>query len=185
VFALGNYIRADGVKVEETTRKLETANAMRRLGVDSFAFVRAFYENQGDMVGQESLIRRVEEVIGGEKPDEVFVNLPSSNQDHNALHDATITALRPDRFGVKRIWAYEHTGNSWGPPPPSWGRCYVRLTEADIAAKLNALWEHKSQFEGRGPQHSSPKGAQKLAALRGSECGAEFGELLYLLREVY
>ena len=128
----------------------------------------------------------VETVLEWGQPDELFICLPSFNQDHQALFDATITALRPGRFDhIKRIWMYEYPGNSWGPEPPRGGRCYVRMGRHDLTMKLAALAVHKSQGFGTDHlQHVGMSGSQALSALRGSECSAEHAELFYLLREI-
>ena len=121
--------------------------------------------------------------IGVFKPTDLFVNLPSFNQDHRRLFDACVTALRPGAADwVPRVYAYEYPGNAWGEPAPAWGKVYVPLETDAFEAKLAAVRAHASQWEGREDTHVGPTGAAKLALLRGSECGARYAELLYLMR---
>jgi LmbE family N-acetylglucosaminyl deacetylase len=185
IFAYGDYVRADGPRVTFEGRKAETAEAMKLLGAEH-RFVEGFHENYGES-SRLKLTAMVETVLEWGQPDELFVCLPSFNQDHQALFDATITALRPGRFDhIKRIWMYEYPGNSWGPEPPRGGRCYVRMGRHDLTTKLAALAAHKSQGFGTDHiQHVGMSGSQALSALRGSECSAEHAELFYLLREIY
>ena len=185
IFAYGNYVRANGECVTFEERKAETAASLALLGADH-KFVEGFYENYGD-TGPSKLVGQIEMLIDTVRPDELFVCLPSFNQDHTALYRATITALRPGRADrVKRVWAYEYPGNCWGPEAPLWGHCYVRLSSEDFNAKMSALLEHASQgFGVDHARHVGMAGMCALAALRGSECGTSWAELFYLLREIY
>jgi LmbE family N-acetylglucosaminyl deacetylase len=185
VFAYGDYRKTDGTKVEFETRKQETFKAMEFLGVEDCCFVEGMHENWGDRVSRCDMTRQVEKVIEDFYPEDLFVCLPSFNQDHESLFSATVTALRPGRFdGLRRVFAYEYPGNCWGPHPPQHGRCYMPLIDTDAQAKINALNCHQSQFSTRDHRHATPAGASTLMALRGSECGVSNAELVYLLRAV-
>ncbi len=186
VMACGDYVDRFGAEVSGETRMLETARAMEALGVGRHANLDAAPENGFDRVGQWALIGAVDQALGMDDFAEAFFCLPSCNQDHRALYQAAAAAFRPGRWpGVKRVWLYEHPGQSMGTEQPVLGRCYVRFGPEDMHAKARALNHHESQFLGRQKGHDSPEGAFALARLRGSEAGAEFAELLWLFREVY
>jgi LmbE family N-acetylglucosaminyl deacetylase len=184
VFAFGHYWRSDGQVVLDEDRRAEGRRAFAQLHVDSQEFRRVFAENRGDIVGLQPLADHVERAVDAAQPDEVFICLPSFNQDHGAQFDATIVAFRPGRLdGVAKLYAYEYPGNCWGPPAPRYGRCYVRLSDDDFLAKQRALLEHRTQFDDRHG-HVGPEGAEALAALRGSEWGVRYAERFYLLRGI-
>lgn len=187
VIAGGDYLSRWDVLVRGDQREKETAAAMEVLGVKRHCTLAAAPENRFDVVGRRDLVAAVDALLKLDMFDEVFIPLPSFNQDHQALFDACITAFRPGRWPfVKRIWAYEYPGNCMGPQPPAWGRCYVKLEGMHLAMKTRSLLAHESQLDGHGSQeHVGIVGMRALAALRGSECGAQHAELFYLVREVF
>jgi N-acetylglucosamine malate deacetylase 1 len=186
ILAAGDYRASAGRYIRSEDRQREAKNALDHLGVDDVAFPRTFAENGALETPYTELVDSVEHHIRQFCPSHLFTCLPSFNQDHRAVFDATITATRPGRTpSLKRIFAYEYPGNCWGPDTPSWGKVYVPLPKALLGRKLNALRKHESQFNGKAGEHISLGGAEALARLRGSECGADYAELLYLLREVF
>lgn len=183
IMAHGGYARSDGREVGSAERHREARNALCKLGVKDVWFANAFDENTGLETSYSELVGCISKHVARFDPQEVFVNLPSFNQDHRAVFDAFVTASRPGCMeSVTSIYAYEYPGNAWGPAAPQWGKLYVGLTEVDLEAKIAALRAHRSQWDGRKCSHVSPEGARTLATLRGSECGAEYAELLYLMR---
>jgi LmbE family N-acetylglucosaminyl deacetylase len=185
VVAGGDYVGRDGVLVKGDVRQAETARALGILGVRTHVSLGWLKENNFDVAGRAAVIDAVDHLLGLDSFDHVLVCLPSHNQDHEALYRATLAAFRPGRWpGVKQIWAYEHPANgSWNTQPTT-GRCYVSVSQEDMAAKVRALNEHASQFGSRKPNHDGPDGAMALARLRGSEIGVPYAEVFWLLREV-
>jgi LmbE family N-acetylglucosaminyl deacetylase len=186
IIAGGDYVDRFGELVTGEARLEETIKAMSILGVRSHCTLAAAPENKFDLVGQAVLITAVDTLLEMDSYNEVFICMPSRNQDHVALHAATLAAFRPGRWDrVSRLWGYEHPGNSAGPVQPLVGRCHVRLPLQDMTTKLRALEAHATQFSGKVKGHDGPEGATALAVLRGSECGGDFAELFWLLREIY
>lgn len=179
IAAFGGYERGS-VWVDGGIREGEARKALAHLGVTDVRFARWFEENKGLAADYGSLVREIEEIIKGY--DEVYVCLPSFNQDHRALYDALITATRP---GVTKanLYAYEYPGNCWGPPPPTTGKKYLVCGRALARRKIEALEMHKTQFEGRFV-NVGPEAAMALMEMRGLECGPEEAELVYVLREI-
>ena len=184
VMAKGGYRRSSGQYVDYDGRKNEAREALAILGVHDVVFAAAFDENRALEEPYSQIVNAIELEIEKFDPTSLFVCLPSFNQDHQRVFDAFVTATRPGALApsVQHVCAYEYPGNSWGPAGPKWGRVYVRLNESVMKSKLEALARHKSQFAGREGEHVTPDGARKLAALRGSECGSPYAELVYLMR---
>ena len=186
VFASGDYVNRAGEVVSSEARMLETAAAMGRLGVTDFVTVSAARENEFDLISRAKLIDAIDDLLAVDTYAEVFTCLASHNQDHAALFSALLAAFRPGRnMRVKRVWAYEHPGHASLYDQPALGRCYVQVDETDVAAKVSALQEHKTQFENKVPNFCSPFGAVTLAEFRGGEANGKYAELFWLVREVY
>ena len=66
-------------------------------------------DNLVNHYNEQQLIGQIEKEINILKPDEVYVCNPSYNQDHRAVYDATMVALRPHdkNHFVKRVLLYE------------------------------------------------------------------------------
>lgn len=126
------------------------------------------------------LIAPIEHAVARLRPELVVIPLPSYNQDHRAVHDAAITALRPhDRnHFVPRVLGFEQPQSLLWP---------TRLTEVqlfraiDIEAKLDAYRLYASQVRG----HRSPELLRAMAALRGHEAGTAFAEGFVVKRWIY
>lgn len=185
IAAGGDYTRRDGRPVWEFERQHETSEAMAVLGVTDFSSAQWFEENRGLEANYPELVRRISMEIGRYNPTDVAVCLPSFNQDHRALYDATMTALRPGQFpGIYNVWAYEYPGSHWQSPMPQFGKCYLGASKENIDLKVKALQCHRSQFEGSFTP-VGPDGARILASQRGSEAGLDYAELVYLIREIH
>lgn len=182
VCTAGDYRRSDGKLVGSLERQAETRTALTILGVTKTYFFDMMQENRGLEASYSSMVGRIEHMIRDLTPTNVYVCLPSFNQEHRMLYDAMITAFRPN-WGLPNLIAYEYPGNCWGPAPPPAGRRYVVLDDVMMKHKLEALNMHRSQFEGR-PVGVGPDAALTLAAQRGAEIGGGYAELLYVLKEV-
>ncbi|MCO5157848.1 MAG: PIG-L family deacetylase [Aquamicrobium sp.] len=182
IAATGSYRRADETYIDGTLRMEETSLAMNILGVTDWRAAGWFQENGALEAGYGELVQRIEKEIAEADPTDIYVCLPSFNQDHRALYDATVTAFRPG--GVTAcLHAYEYPGNGWQYPVPQVGRRYHPGTDGAVLGKINALRAHRSQFEGRA-QGVNPDAAHALAAVRGAEIGVAYAEVTFLIREI-
>lgn len=136
--------------------------------------------NRLHMIPQSALISEFEVVINDVKPDTVFVCFPSYNQDHRAVFDALITAIRPHdkNWYVKNVLVYEqpetiHTNRLVTEPFKP-----VLFTEIDIEAKLKLYKLYKSQVRG----HRGTETIKALAAVRGSFIGKPYAEAFDCIR---
>jgi LmbE family N-acetylglucosaminyl deacetylase len=110
------------------------------------------------------------------------------NQDHQAISEATMTALRPGAPEHKSfqpvVLTYELPCSQWNLadslPCPG---LYVRLDAQALRAKLTAVELYRSQLKSpRSPL--SVRGAEVLAAYRGLQCGAVAAEAFHIKRLV-
>lgn len=194
VLCHGDYTSASGVKVLSGTREKESILAYTVLSgtrseAITYSFCRVIPENGALETTYGVVVSEIEAMIEEIAPDEVFIPLPSFNQDHEVVYKAAITATRPNRYTpYPRLWAYEYPGNCWSATPkPSTGRCYVSLEERHIDRKVGSLYCHASQFntENLTGAVAQPENSRILAVQRGAEVGRDFAECFWLLREVY
>lgn len=129
---------------------------------------------------QTDLISDFENVIKKVKPDKVFIPFPSFNQDHRAVYEAALVALRQHdiNFFAKKVSIYEqphvffwshNTDIVFNP------NFFVKI---DIEKKLKLYSLLKSQVRSfRSPEH-----IKALAVLRGGQCNCKFAEAYQTLR---
>lgn len=135
--------------------------------------------NQVASVGEAQLIAMVENAITAFKPTTMLLPFPSYNQDHRAVYEAALTALRVhDRLHfVKRVLVYEEP-DVWGtmrkvePFRPTYFR------RVDMARKLS-LWSiYRSQQRG----HRTEEDIRTMAHARGMQSHVDFAEAFEVLR---
>ena len=126
------------------------------------------------------LIPAFETTINEVKPEAVFIPYPSYNQDHRAVFDAALTALRQHdtNFFVKKVLIYEQphvffwSENKFLPFKPN----YFVPIDIDRKLKLYALL--KSQVRPfRSPEH-----LRAMAVLRGGQSNCSHAEAFEILR---
>lgn len=129
----------------------------------------------------EMLIRDIEAVISSELPDEVYIPERSSyNQDHRAVYDAAMVALRPhDTLPfVKRVLAYEQPHVAlWPIAQTSWANYY---REIDVEEKITRYELMASQVR----DHRSVETVAALAKLRGAAARVDWAEAFRVVRWV-
>jgi len=127
----------------------------------------------------QNLIGQIESVINDLRPDEVYIPHPSYNQDHKAVYDASLIALRPHdiNFFVSTVLVYEqphlvlwdNTGNTFKP------NYFQRI---DVEKKITAYKLMKTQVRS----FRSPETIRALALLRGKQSNFNFAEAFEILR---
>jgi LmbE family N-acetylglucosaminyl deacetylase len=118
-----------------------------------------------------SFINIFQKLINEQTPEGVYIPYPSYNQDHRAIYDAAMIALRPhDRnFFVKKVLVYEGMGSfQW------YQQAYEinGFVKIDIDKKIEGYNRHVSQVRG----HRSADHIRALAKLRGSQVGVDYAE---------
>lgn len=179
-------MRHSGERVQAQVRMAEQQRACRILGADC-RLLGSWIENE---YGRElpRMITALDELLAELAPDQLFIPLPSFNQDHQAVFDACIAATRPTRIQPGLVAAYEYPGNGHGPggvAGPIAGKMFVAFGEDLLDLKLDALHAHRSQIAGREDALMGLQGARTLARFRGLECGHAFAEMFHVIRQVH
>lgn len=129
------------------------------------------------------LIGLFESAIVEYQPDEVCIPWPSYNQDHRAVYESALVALRPhDRLPfVPRVLIYEQPHVShwdWAMPMARFTPTY--FVPIDIGRKLHLYSLMASQVRAmRSLEH-----VRALAAVRGAAIGVPYAEAYLVLRWV-
>lgn len=128
-----------------------------------------------------TLIQTIEHFVRLNVPTEVYLPWPSYNQDHQAVYDAAMVALRPHDTNhfVKRVLLYEEPDCFWPGVRHSFVPTYFR--PLPTSNKKLALYQcMKSQVRA----HRSLAAIDALAQIRGAAVGAEYAEAYHVLRWV-
>jgi LmbE family N-acetylglucosaminyl deacetylase len=160
--------------VDRETRLAEAAACAARLGftfsVDAGAEVNSY--RVSDLVGP------LEAQVAEHRPHSVFLPAASYNQDHRAVLDAALTALRPhDRNPfVRNVLIYEQVHVALWPHREDLtsGRVFQPnfFVPIDVGRKLAAYRLHASQVRAM----RSPERVELMARWRGAQAGCEFAE---------
>lgn len=124
------------------------------------------------------LIGTIEESINQVRPMTVLLPEPSYNQDHRAVYEAGIVALRHHDINwfAPNVLVYEQPHSVTWPHDFQGEPNYFR--EIDIEAKLAAYRLYASQVRG----HRSPELLKTLAGLRGAQVCKPFAEAFRVKR---
>ncbi len=137
--------------------------------------------NDLDLVGQASIIAKIEWLSNAIKPDVLLLPAPSYNQDHRACYEAGLTAARPhDRnWFVPGVLIYEEPETLGAMRRPDAFRPqYFR--SLDLIQKLIFYDTYASQVKA----HRSHEHLRALATVRGAQSNMEFAEAFEVARWV-
>jgi LmbE family N-acetylglucosaminyl deacetylase len=131
-----------------------------------------------DTLGQAKVITDIELTIKMFRPETVLVPFPSYNQDHRAVHDAALTAMRPNdkQHFVKRILVYEEA-DVFG-TMATFRPNYFRPLDIDRKVSLYEIYE--SQIRG----HRSADLLRAMSEIRGMQAQLPSAEAFEILRWV-
>ena len=117
--------------------------------------------------------------INNVRPDQIYIPHPSYNQDHRAVYEACLTALRPHdiNFFVKKVLIYEQ------PHVAFWSHNYRafqpnHFKPIDIEKK-NHLY---SMIATQVRSFRSPAHVRAIAAMRGAQSNCEYAEAFEIIR---
>ena len=124
------------------------------------------------------LIDDFEKSVNKIKPDKIYLPNPSYNQDHKAVYDAALIALRPHdiNFFVKKVLLYEQPQDFWASGRPAFNPNY--FVPIDINKKISLYQKMTSQVRG----HRSTKHLETIAQLRGMQANTPCAEAFEILR---
>jgi LmbE family N-acetylglucosaminyl deacetylase len=126
----------------------------------------------------QNLIPEFERVINQVRPDELYIPVPSYNQDHRVVYEAALTALRPHdvNFFVKRVLVYEQIQDLWNHNYHSFNPTFFRTLDIDKKIKMYNLM----QSQVRAFRNNNM--LQTLAELRGIQANVKYAEAFEILR---
>ena len=168
---------------ELVSRRAAAQKACDILGVRSVSFG-DFPDNRMDTIPLLELTQAVEALIVKHQPQTVFTHhAGDANIDHRRLHDAVVTACRPQRgHPVKTLLCFEvPSSTEWQLPgsapafTPNW---FVDIS-ATLVRKLAALEAYAEELRA-WPHPRSRQGVEHLAHWRGATVGVDAAEAFIL-----
>ena len=177
----------DAHQRERDARKAAAIRAGAILGVRNLTFGE-FPDNRMDSVALLDITREIEDRIARIKPDTVLTHHAGDlNIDHRRVHEAVVTACRPQPgHSVRTLLSFEvpsstewHLGGSAPAFLPNW---FEDIT-ATLDRKLAALDAYEVELRD-WPHPRSRKSVEYLARWRGSTVGAQAAEAFMLGRQL-
>jgi len=145
-------------------------------------------DNQLDSVPLLTVVQRVEALITQYRPGTVITHHAGDlNVDHRVVHEAVMTACRPQSgHPVRTLLCFEvPSSTEWQPPgsdivfAPNW---FVDITDT-LQRKMSALESYAMEMRD-WPHPRSMKGVEHLARWRGATVGCETAEAFVLARSI-
>jgi LmbE family N-acetylglucosaminyl deacetylase len=186
----GVFSRAiDQVKMQEELliRRAAAQKACDILRVKSVSFG-DFPDNRMDTVALLDITKALENLIAEYKPEVVFTHHAADlNIDHRRIHEATVTACRPQRgHPVKSLLCFEvPSSTEWQIPgsapvfAPNW---FVDISDT-LDRKFAALDAYAAELR-EWPHPRSRQGVEHLARWRGATVGVDAAEAFVLGRQL-
>jgi len=168
-------------------RRAAAEEACRILGAATTCFA-DFPDNRLDTIALLSIVKPIEELIAKYRPDTLFTHHAGDvNVDHRRVHQAAVTACRPQPgHSVRTLLSFEVPSSSeWQPPAsapvfaPDW---FVDIS-ASLERKLAALDAYASEMRA-WPHPRSREGVTHLARWRGASVGVDAAEAFVLGRRI-
>jgi LmbE family N-acetylglucosaminyl deacetylase len=172
---------------EREARKAAAMRAGAILGVQNLTFG-VFPDNRMDSVALLDITREIEDLIAKIRPDTVLTHHAGDlNIDHRRVHEAVVTACRPQPgHSVRTLLSFEvpsstewHLGGSAPAFLPNW---FEDIT-ATLDRKLAALDAYEAELRD-WPHPRSRKSVEYLARWRGATVGAQAAEAFMLGRQL-
>jgi len=170
----------------DETRREEFYKASKILRVFNSGMLFENVDGTLDTVPQKELVTNIEMCLDYEFPDNrgfdyVFIPYPSHHQDHKAVYNAAIAALRPGarEYQPRAILAYEYVYPNWSEFKHE-GKLFVDIT-AEKLLKTMAMDAYASQ-QHRYPHPISTESYLTLAAARGLATGCVYAEMFYIIQ---
>ena len=174
IMAMGN----NGIQYDVGNRIKEMEDAHKELGV--WAHKILFWGKSGylDQVPMYDIVGALDRILDDGEYDEVYYPMPCHMHDHTIVYQACRAALRPGAHKMPRLVAeYEHNWPGWS--SVEGGTMYVDISHGDcLVRKMAAMSQFQSQLNRhRVPHHPlSLDAIQRIASMRGLECGVEYAE---------
>jgi N-acetylglucosamine malate deacetylase 1 len=172
---------------ELNVRRVAAQKACEIIGVKSVSFG-DFPDNRMDTIPLLDITQAVEILITKRQPEMIFTHHAGDvNIDHRRLHEAVVTACRPQQgHPVKTILCFEvPSSTEWQLPgsapvfTPNW---FVDISET-LERKLAALEAYADELRN-WPHPRSRQGVEHLAHWRGATVGVDAAEAFILGRQL-
>ncbi len=180
------YNQRGEAKEEELKQlKAEAEQAAKLLGIKK-VFFRDFPDNRFDTVPLLEIVKAIEEVKEGLKPEIVYTHHQGDlNVDHQLAFRATLTACRPVKGEtVKGIYSFEvPSSTEWNSPEAEnyfVPNVFVNISET-FGKKMEALKAYKSEAQ-EYPHPRSPETLEAIAKRWGGSVGMGLAEAFRLVR---
>lgn len=170
--------------VSNEERMEESISALAKLGVskDSLVQLEGFEDGRLDICDRKSLVTKLDKEIRDFRPTAVLFPYSSHHQDHQAVCQASISALRPtvgtSYIRLKAMYEYPYV-NSWSSNLNPNSKLYYPLDDVDIDRKKKALESYKTQLVRDPRDILDVSSIITLARVRGTEIGYEYAEAFY------
>ena len=177
----GNYT----TELSELVKAAHTANEI--LGVKSLA-LRDLPDNHLDSVDLLDIVKMVENSLEAITPNILYTHHAGDvNIDHRRIHEAVITATRPQPGqSVKTLLFFEvQSSTEWQPPgsaPPFAPNWFVDVS-LTLELKMKALAAYTTEMRN-WPHARSCEAVEYLARWRGATVGCEAAEAFVLGRQI-
>jgi N-acetylglucosamine malate deacetylase 1 len=163
-------------------------NAAKILGVSPPVHLQ-LHDNRLDTYPLLDIVQMVEEHVALICPNIIYTHHGNDlNVDHRLVHQAVLTACRPQpSTKVEAIYGFETMSSTeWSSPdtaPAFRPTRFVNITRY-LTQKLSALRAYESEMRPY-PHARSFEAARALASVRGATVGLEAAEAFSVIREVY
>ncbi len=174
-------------QAELAARRAAAQKACYMLGVNS-VFFGEFPDNRMDTIALLDIIKPIETLVAKYQPDTVFTHHAGDvNIDHQRIHEAVVTACRPQRgHPVKTLLCFEvPSSTEWQLPgsapvfAPNW---FVDISDT-LERKLAALDAYAAELRA-WPHPRSRQAVEHLARWRGATVGVDAAEAFMLGRQL-
>ncbi len=136
-----------------------------------------FPDNMSDTIPLLKITQWVEKIIKKINPDLILTHhRHCTNIDHRLLHEAVITATRPNEKNKVDILSCEVLSSTGYLRPTNFEpTLYLNLSKKNLNQKIKALKKYKSEIRSY-PHPRSVEAVKALSMIRGTECGSKFAE---------
>lgn len=170
--------------VSNSERYQESLDALKELGIGSISLTQleGFEDGRLDLADRKSLVTALDREIKEFRPTAVLFPYSSHHQDHQAVYQASISALRPtvatNFIQLKAMYEYPYI-NSWSSNLNPNSKLYYPLEKDDMENKERALKCYKSQLVRDPRDILDVSSILNLARVRGTEIGRDYAEAFY------
>jgi len=179
--------RSDADENEEQIRQTAKENSCQQLGV-SIEHSFDFPDNGMDQIALIDIVKPIESIISHYQPNIIYTHHGGDlNIDHRIVHQAVITACRPQpTCSIEKILAFEVSSSTeWS--SESIGGHFLPTYYSDISTVIDdkkALLCHYEHEMRPYPHSRSIEAILNLNKLRGNHMGLHAAEAFMLIREI-